>query len=73
VDDIRDMTAKWGKVKGMPTTRSFPRTLDEAYPNDPSRFNWFYPPERNISLPNIALGMTALALWVIVIYLITAP
>lgn len=34
------------KFKGHPTTRLYPRTLDEAFPNSVDRAEWFYPPEK---------------------------
>ena len=34
------------KYKGQPTTRSYPRTLAEAFPDSHDRAEWFYPPEK---------------------------
>ena len=34
------------KFTGHPTTRLYPRTLDEAFPNSADRAQWFYPPEK---------------------------
>jgi hypothetical protein len=31
---------------GWPTTRCFPRTLNEAFPEDTKNGEWFYPPEQ---------------------------
>jgi hypothetical protein len=61
------------EFKGTPTTRMYPRSLDEAFPNDPARFQWFYPPEKNLSPANIIMGISALALWVLILFLLTAP
>ena len=33
------------KYEGHPTTRCYPRSMDEAFPNSVERAEWFYPPE----------------------------
>lgn len=58
---------------GWPTTRTYPRTLEEAFPKDPQNSEWFFPPEKNQSPRNIALGMVALFLWVCICYVLSAP
>lgn len=58
--------------KGTPTTRCYPRSLAEAFPKDIENFQWFFPPERNYSLSNIAMGMAALCLWVWIGFLLSA-
>ena len=52
------------KDYGWPTTRCYPRTLAEAFPNDPANYEWFYPPEKNDSHANTAVLGVALWLWV---------
>jgi hypothetical protein len=32
--------------EGWPTTRCYPRTLAEAFPDDVENAEWFYPPEQ---------------------------
>lgn len=55
-----------------PTTRMYPRTMRDAF-NDPMETSqWFYPPEKNQTVANIAMGMGALCLWVIAAFLLTA-
>lgn len=34
------------KKYGWPTTRCYPRTLNEAFPNDIENARWWYPPEQ---------------------------
>jgi len=40
-----------------PTTRCYPRTLAEAFPESIDRAEWFYPPEENNGWRNIAHGL----------------
>ena len=49
------------KFNGHPTTRLYPRTLDEAFPNAASRAEWFYPPERK-PLTVLEWGMLTFAI-----------
>jgi hypothetical protein len=32
--------------EGWPTTRRFPRTMNEAFPDDAANAKWWYPPEQ---------------------------
>ena len=34
------------EFKGCPTTRTYPRSLAEAFPNTVDRAEWWYPPEK---------------------------
>lgn len=34
------------KKYGWPTTRCYPRTLKEAFPNDIENAQWWFPPEQ---------------------------
>ena len=34
------------KNYGWPTVRCFPRTTNEAFPNDVANAQWWYPPEQ---------------------------
>jgi hypothetical protein len=67
------MTTKFVQEEKNPTTRMYPRTLDEAFPNDISRAEWFYPPEKNLNVHNIAMGLVALCFWVCIAFIFTAP
>lgn len=53
-----------------PTTRMFPRTLDEAFPSSAERAEWFFPPEKNETTANIVMGTAGLLLWVCLAYLL---
>ena len=47
---------------GWPTTRTYPRTIKEAFPNDIENAQWWYPPEqRPIDKVFFAIGVM---LWV---------
>lgn len=48
-----------------PTTRRFPRTLDEAFGCDG---NWFYPPEDNRGWVDRALRLASYTGWVLVVF-----
>ena len=50
------------KFEGWPTTRCYPRTLEEAFPNDPAHAQWFYPPEREKG--KLELTMLSVGFWV---------
>ena len=52
------------KRYGWPTSRCFPRTLDDAFPNDPERVEWFYPPERKRGYANAVMFIVAVMLWI---------
>ena len=59
---------KQNEYEGWPTTRRYPRTLAEAFPQD-SMGSWCeLPPPRRKS--NAVLFWSAVVLWVGVIYLI---
>jgi hypothetical protein len=51
-----------------PTTRCYPRTLAEAFPNSIDRAEWLHPPERNLGWRNVAMASVALVLWVCLAY-----
>ena len=56
------------KKYGWPTTRTFPRTMEEAFPNDPERSEWFYPPERKHGYKNAVLFIAGVMMWVALAY-----
>ena len=39
-----------------PTTRRYPRTIEEAFPNTVERAEWFYPPDKSWGLWDYVLG-----------------
>lgn len=47
-----------------PTTRMYPRRLDEAFQDNVQRAEWFYPPERNARARDIALGLLGIVMWI---------
>ena len=47
-----------------PTTRCYPRTLQEAFPNSIDQAGWFYPPEENNGWRNVLRGYVALVMWI---------
>jgi hypothetical protein len=49
---------------GTPTTRVFPRSMADAFPNSVDRAEWFYPPERNTSWTNVVMLLVGVILWV---------
>lgn len=52
-----------------PTTRCYPRTLNDAFKDDIENAQWFYPPEKNHGLWNAITAGTGLCLWVGLAYL----
>ena len=52
-----------------PTTRCYPRTMNEAFPDDVGNAEWFFPPERNTSFMSILVGGTGLSIWLGLAYL----
>lgn len=53
-----------------PTTRRYPRTLEEAFPNTVERAEWFYPPEaRRLTVVELLLWAIAVTMWVGLAYL----
>ena len=47
-----------------PTTRCYPHTTDEAFPDKVARAQWFYPPERSVYKRHIALGLLGICMWI---------
>lgn len=47
-----------------PTTRCYPRRLEDAFRDPIEQAQWFYPPERNTLLRDILLGAIGIVLWV---------
>lgn len=48
-----------------PTTRTFPRTLTEAFQDSG---DWFEPPENKLSTWDVCLIMISVCLWFAVVY-----
>lgn len=51
---------------GWPTTRKFPRTTAEAFPNDIENAQWWYPPEQRWQ--DKLLFTVAVFLWVVLAF-----
>ena len=51
------------KKYGWPTTRCYPRTLADAFPNDIEVMKWWHPPERKRGFANAVMLIAALMLW----------
>ena len=56
--------------EGWPTTRCYPHTIEEAFPNDPQNAEWFYPPEKKRGWANAVMMIAGLMMWVGIAYLI---
>lgn len=55
---------------GCPTTRRYPRTLAEAFPNTVDRAEWWYPPEkRQLSVTEWLLWSAGICMWIGLAYL----
>lgn len=52
-----------------PTTRCYPRTLGDAFPDDAENAEWFYPPEREVNVVSMVVGGTGLCIWLALAYL----
>lgn len=58
------------KYEGCPTTRMYPRSIDEAFPNSMERAEWFYPPEpRKLTVVELLLWSAAISMWIGLAYL----
>lgn len=47
-----------------PTTRMYPRRLDEAFQDNVERAQWLYPPERNMAVRHIVMAVLGVAIWI---------
>jgi hypothetical protein len=56
------------KNYGWPTSRVFPRTMEEAFPNDAERAEWFYPPERKRGYWNAIMFIAGAMMWIALAY-----
>ena len=51
--------------KGCPTTRTYPRSLAEAFPNTVDRADWWYPPEKEpLTVTEWLLWSAGICMWV---------
>lgn len=63
------MTSK--KFKGCPTTRCYPRSMDEAFPNSMERAEWFYPPEKKpFNVIELLTWTAGISLWIGLAYML---
>ena len=52
------------KNYGWPTSRCFPRTMNDAFKNNVDNAQWLYPPEKNFNWRNTAMLAVAIWLWI---------
>lgn len=57
------------EFRGTPTTRCYPRTLQEAFPHSTDRAQWFYPPERHFTWGSFFYALFGFMLWGAVAYI----
>lgn len=62
------MTNYHDKRYGWPTTRCFPRTMKDAFKDDPENAQWWFPPERHTNWTNAVMWITGVMLWVSLAY-----
>ena len=53
-----------------PTTRKYPRTVEEAFPNGPAHAEWFFPPEEKDMTIWSVIFYTIAAFAMVVLYLV---
>ena len=58
------MSKKSEQFIGWPTTRCYPRTMLEAFPNSVDAAQWWHPPERHIGILEIALWGVGVCFWI---------
>lgn len=56
------------KINDWPTTRSYPRTMDEAFPNSAERAEWFYPPRKEWTWGEIVMLIVGAVVWIVLAY-----
>lgn len=56
------------KKYGWPTTRCYPRTMDDAFKHLGCDPEWFYPPEKHYSWSDSIMWIVAVMLWVMLAY-----
>ena len=49
---------------GWPTTRRFPNTLADAFPDDIENARWFFPPEKKRGWKDVVLLAIAIWMWI---------
>lgn len=58
------------KYSGFPTTRCFPRRLEDAFKDDPQNAEWFYPPEERRGWQNAATMILGIVAWAVLIFIL---
>jgi hypothetical protein len=56
---------------GTPTTRVYPRSIEEAFPNSIERAQWFYPPEKTTGWKDVAVFVIGAVLWIGLAYFLS--
>ena len=51
-----------------PTTRCYPRTIEEAFPDSIERTQWWYPPERSWNAWDVIFTTLGIILWIEIAY-----
>lgn len=58
------------KQYGWPTTRCYPRTMEDAFKHLGCDPEWFFPPDRRRGWTNAVMLIAGIMLWVGLIYLL---
>ena len=58
------------QFRGTPTTRTYPRTMQDAFPKDPQNAEWWYPPEKHRGWGNAVMLVLGIMLWSALFYLL---
>lgn len=53
-----------------PTTRYYPRRMDEAFQDPIERAQWLYPPERKRGWSNAAVAVAGVVMWITALVLL---
>lgn len=61
---------KKANYEGWPTTRCYPRSLAEAFPNSLDRAEWWYPPEKEpLNVVEALMWSAGVSMWISIAYL----
>lgn len=52
------------KKYGWPTSRTYPRTLAEAFPKDVEVMEWWHPPEKKRGWGNAVMWTAGIMMWI---------
>jgi len=54
--------------QGTPTTRMYPRTLQEAFPNAAENAEWWYPPKKQWTISEVLMLAIGICMWIGIAY-----